>query len=346
MTTTGINHATTTPRARRLALNWGKLAPVLSTVVICALLLVAGGLRYDNFLSLQVMLNLLGDNAFLGVIAVGMTFVILSGGIDLSVGAVMALSTMLAADLVARGVHPASAIALTLLAGAALGCVMGCIIQFFELAPFLVTLGGMFFARGMTFMIKDASIGIDHAYYDWLSMLGVELRLGEQGGFLSLSAIAFLAVVLLATFVAQFTRFGRNVYAIGGSESSAFLMGLPVARTKVLVYTLSGFCSALGGILNTVYTLSGNPNAGVGLELDAIAAAVIGGTLLSGGVGYVPGTLLGILILGVIQTAITFEGTLTSWWTKIVIGFLLFVFISLQKLLTGTTGLRRQLQGK
>jgi simple sugar transport system permease protein len=121
-------------------------------------------------------------------------------------------------------------------------------------------------------------------------------------------------------------------------------MGLPVGRTKILVYTLSGFCAALGGVLNTLYTLSGNPNAGVGLELDAIAAVVIGGTLLTGGVGYVAGTLLGILILGIIQTAITFQGDLSSWWTKIAIGLLLFIFISLQKLLTGTTGLRRQLQ--
>jgi simple sugar transport system permease protein len=333
----------TTPRARRRGLNWGKLAPVLSTAVICTLMIAACAYRYDNFLSLQVMLNLLGDNAFLGVIAVGMTFVILSGGIDLSVGAVMGMTTMIVAVLCQEyHFHPLTAIGVGLASGAALGATMGCIIQFFELAPFLVTLGGMFFARGLTFVIKTAAVSIDHEYYSWLSQLGWEFNVRGETGLLTASAIIFLGTVLVAALLAHFTRFGRNVYAIGGSEASAKLMGLPVGRTKILVYTLSGLCAAMGGVLNTFYTLSGNPNAGVGLELDAIAAVVIGGTLLSGGVGYVSGTMLGILILGIIQTAITFQGNLSSWWTKIAIGLLLFVFISLQKLLTGTTGLRRQ----
>ncbi len=321
-----------------------KLAPVLSTLLICLLLIAAGAWRYENFFSLQVMLNLLGDNAFLGVIAVGMTFVILSGGIDLSVGAVMGMTTMIIAVLVEEHhFHPLSAIGIGLASGAAMGAAMGAIIQFFELAPFLVTLGGMFFARGLTFVIKTQAVSIAHPYYDKLSMLGVDLHFGAQRGNLTGSAILFVAVVLVAAFVAQFTRFGRNVYAIGGSEASARLMGLPVGRTKILVYTLAGLCSALGGVLNTIYTLSGNPNTGLGLELDAIAAVVIGGTLLSGGVGYVAGTLLGILILGIIQTGINFQGDLSSWWMRIAIGVLLFIFISLQKLLTGTTGLRRQL---
>jgi len=140
--------------------------------------------------------------------------------------------------------------------------------------------------------------------------------------------------VLLAVYLAHFTRFGRNTYAIGGSESSAVLMGLPVARTKMLVYAFSGFCSALGGVVFTFYMLSGYGLHAVGLELDAIAAVVIGGTLLTGGSGYVIGTFFGVLIQGVIQTIITFEGTLSSWWTKMVIGLLLFLFILLQRVFT------------
>lgn len=336
-----------TPRARGRSLNLGKLAPVLSTAVICVLLIAACAWKYDNFFSLRVMLNLFGDNAFLGVIAVGMTFVILSGGIDLSVGAVMGMTTIVVAVLTQNHhFHPLAAIAVALTAGSVLGAGMGCIIQFFELAPFLVTLGGMFFARGLTYLISVQAVSINHEFYSKMSEMGFELNVGRQYGMLTGSAIVFVLTVLIAALVAHFTRFGRNVYAIGGNEQSAKLMGLPVGRTKVLIYTLSGFCAALGGVLNTLYTLSGNPNAGVGLELDAIAAVVIGGTLLSGGVGYVGGTLLGILILGVIQTAIIFQGDLSSWWTRIAIGLLLFIFISLQKLLTGTTGLRRQLQMK
>jgi galactofuranose transport system permease protein len=126
---------------------------------------------------------------------------------------------------------------------------------------------------------------------------------------------------------------GRTVYAIGGNQQSAMLMGLAVGRTKVLVYAISGFCSALGGVLLSLYTLSGYSLNAVGMELDAIAAVVIGGTLLVGGSGYVLGTVLGVLTLGMIQTLITFDGTLSSWWTRIFIGTLLFVFILLQRVI-------------
>ena len=143
-----------------------------------------------------------------------------------------------------------------------------------------------------------------------------------------------MVVVLIAFFVLHRTRFGRTVYALGGSESSALLMGLPVARTKVLVYVVSGFCSGLSGLLFSFYTLSGYSLTAIGTELDAIAAVVIGGTLLTGGFGFVWGSVLGVLVLGTIQTIITFEGTLSSWWTKIFIGGLLLVFIILQRLLT------------
>ena len=130
-----------------------------------------------------------------------------------------------------------------------------------------------------------------------------------------------------------YTRLGRNVYAIGGNPQSALLMGLPVGRTRIAVYTISGLCSAIGGILLSFYTLSGAPLIAVGMELDVIAAVVIGGTVLTGGSGYVFGTVLGVLVLGVIQTLITFDGSLNSWWTKIVIGGLLFAFILLQRLI-------------
>jgi simple sugar transport system permease protein len=151
------------------------------------------------------------------------------------------------------------------------------------------------------------------------------------------TAWIFLLIVALGVYLAKATRFGRNVYAVGGNETSALLMGLPVGRTKIGIYAFSGFCSALAGVVNTFYMQSGNASTGVGLELDAIAAVVIGGTLLSGGVGTVFGTFLGVLILGIIQTILTFEGTLSSWWTRIAIGLLLLVFILLQRMIQGRT---------
>jgi len=149
-----------------------------------------------------------------------------------------------------------------------------------------------------------------------------------------------------AMLLARSTQFGRTIYAIGGSETSAALMGLPVASTIVRVYALSGFCAALGGVLYTLYTLSGYSLHATGLELDAIAAVVIGGTLLTGGIGHVQGTLFGVLVLGLIQTLIAFDGTLSSWWTRIVIGMLLLAFCLLQRLFVRReTGDRQQYTG-
>jgi galactofuranose transport system permease protein len=314
--------------------------PLLATFGVFVLIYAIGALRYTNFLSLRVFVNLFVDNAFVGVIAVGMTFVIISGGIDLSVGSVIAFTAVMTAKLVTvYQVHPLVAIGLALVFGAGLGTIMGCLIHFFELPPFLVTLVGMFLARGLAFQITLNSIAIqDNPFLFRLIELGIPLtdRLQLPLG----TAIVFLVVAALGIYLAHFTRFGRNVYAIGGNEQSAVLMGLPVGRTKVLIYTMNSTLCALAGVVYTLYTLSGYPLACVGLELDVIAAVVIGGTLLTGGTGYVEGTLVGVLILGLIQTFITFQGTLSSWWTKIFIGLLLFLFILLQTYLSKTGQVR------
>lgn len=303
--------------------------PILVTILLFALVFLAGSFRYTGFFSLQVITNLLIDNAFLLIVAVGMTFVIVSGGIDLSVGSMVALTTMISATLVEQhGWPPYVVIPLVLVFGSLFGWAMGAIIHYFNIQPFIVTLAGMFLARGLCYVISINTITINDPFYKDMAMTKIHL---PGGSFVSISVLIALAVVLLAIYLAHYTRFGRNTYAIGGSEQSAMLMGLPVARTKMLVYAFSGFCSALGGVVFTFYMLSGYGLHAVGMELDAIAAVVIGGTLLTGGVGYVAGTFFGVLILGVIQTIINFEGTLSSWWTKIVIGVLLFLFILLQR---------------
>ena len=312
--------------------------PLLATALVCVSLFVAGGVRYEHFASAGNVVGILIDNAFLGVVAVGMTFVILSGGIDLSVGSMVALTGVAIGWAVEqRGVHPTVAIPAALLFGAAFGAAMGCLIHFFRLPAFLVTLAGMFLARGLGFVFSLASVGYSHPWFVRAADVHVPI-LPSQNVVLPLTAILFLVTLLAGVYLAHLTSFGRNVYAIGGNEQSAVLMGLPVGRTKVLVYAISGFCAALGGVVNSMYTLSGNPLAATEVELMAIAAVVIGGTLLTGGVGYVLGTLLGVLILGIIQTALNFEGTLNAGWTRVAVGLLLFAFIALQRLVAWASG--------
>ncbi|MBQ5950055.1 galactofuranose ABC transporter, permease protein YjfF [Massilia sp. ST3] len=302
----------------------------LVTVVLLAAMLLIGGSMYEGFLSLQVMLNLLIDNAFLLVIAIGMGFVILSGGIDLSVGAVLALATMVSAWLL-QVAHwpPMAVIGAVLLGGALFGGGMGAIIHVFRLQPFIVTLAGMFLARGLCYLISIESITIEDPLFVAMS----QTQLPFLGGFLSPGAVIALLMLALAVWLGHFSAFGRAVYAVGGNEQSAAMMGLSVGRTKILVYAFSGFCAALAGVLFSFYMLSGYGLHAQGTELDAIAAVVIGGTLLTGGYGYVAGALSGVLVLGTIQTLIAFDGTLSSWWTKIVIGALLFVFCVVQRVM-------------
>jgi ribose/xylose/arabinose/galactoside ABC-type transport system permease subunit len=319
--------------AWRLDRQW---LPLGVTLGLFAAMAAYGGIAYDGFFTPQVMLNLLIDNAFLCIVAVGMTFVILSGGIDLSVGAVIALTTMLCAWGVERMQwNPWLVISGVLVMGTAFGALMGVLIQRFRLQPFIVTLAGMFLARGLCYLISIDSISITEPVFSAASQVRVAVW-GEAS--LSIGALIALAVVAVAMFIAHRTQFGRTVYAIGGNEQSALLMGLPVRATLVGVYTLSGFCSALAGVVFTFYMLSGYGLHAVGLELDAIAAVVIGGTLLAGGVGYVFGTLVGVLTLGIVQTLIMFDGTLSSWWTRIVIGALLFAFCLLQRMFEAGRG--------
>ena len=308
-----------------------KNLPLIATCVVFILLYSAASLRYNGFFSLQVASNLVSDNAFLGIAAVGLTLVILAGGIDLSVGAAIGCTSILLATVTERhGWHPALAAAVVLAGGTLVGLVQGMLIHFFELPAFLVTLGGLFFYRGLGLLISRESIAISNPLYVRLSSWAIPI--GGRAA-LPLVGILFLALLALVSYFAACRPIGRYIYAIGGSEQSALLMGLPVGRVKVGVYGFCGLCAGLAGVGATLYTSSGNALTGSGLELDAIAAVVVGGTLLSGGVGSPVGTLLGVLIFGVIQSAITFEGTLSSWWARIAIGILLLGFILLQRLL-------------
>jgi len=210
------------------------------------------------------------------------------------------------------------------------GMVMGAIIHYLEMPAFIVTLAGMFLARGMAFVLSIDSIPIKHPFYTTMKAFYYKL---PGGGRITLIGGLMLLVFLVAMVIAHRTRFGTNVYALGGGTQTSRLMGVPVARTTMAIYAFSGFLAGLSGIVFSLYTSAGYSLAAVGVELDAIAAVVIGGTLLTGGAGFVGGTLVGLLIQGLIQTYITFDGSLSSWWTKILIGLLLFAFILMQKLI-------------
>ncbi len=321
-----------TVRPPRIAnLTSARVLPVLATFVLFVAMFAVGSIRYDNFFSLQVLLNLFIDNAYLIVLAVGMTFVIITGGIDLSVGSVVALSGVLAAKLLSVGWGPVSVI----VAGAAR-----------RAWPW-----GWPWARSST----SSSCSRSSSRWPGCSSPAASATSSASSrspsaipcsppsrrapfrcrddAYVSPSVVVALLVVAAGAYLLHSTRFGRTVYAIGGNQQSAVLMGLRVGRTKIAVYAISGLCSAISGLLFAFYSLSGYSLSAVGTELDAIAATVIGGTLLSGGVGLIVGSLLGVLVLGLIQTFISFEGTLSSWWTRIVIGALLLVFVVLQRFL-------------
>ncbi len=310
--------------------------PLLATAGIFLVLFIGAGLLYEGFFSPRVAVNLLADNAVLGIVATGMTLVIFTGGIDLSVGAVVGFTSILTATLIKHGVHPAAAAAAVLAIGAGLGAGMGTLIHVFRLPAFLITLAGMFLARGGAFWISTESTGINHA--GWTGLSSFELVLGPVA--LPTTALIVLGVLVIGYVLAHHTRFGRNLLAVGGNENSALLMGLPVGPTKIAAYTLNSTLAALAGLVATIYTGSGNPSTGSGLELDAIAVVVIGGTLLAGGRGHMAGTLLGLLVFGTIQTAMLFDGRLSSWWIRIVVGLLLLAFILLQRALLRGAGKR------
>jgi simple sugar transport system permease protein len=279
----------------------------------------------------QVFFNLFINTAALLIVSIGMTFVILTKGIDLSVAGMIALTSAASAALLVNGFNPVVVMILMLLMGIVFGIAQGSIIHYLKVEPFIVTLMGLFFARGMAFIITLASLTIKDPFYRYLALTKIPIPFFEKA-YVYIPSLVGPLLLLVAIYLAKFTRFGRTVYAIGNNEQSAMLMGLPVARTKITVYAFGGFCSALAGIVFSVSLLSGYGGYAPGMELDAIASVVIGGTMLTGGVGNVIGTLFGVLINGTIVSILQFNGTLSSWWTRIGVGALTLIFIGIQSL--------------
>jgi ribose/xylose/arabinose/galactoside ABC-type transport system permease subunit len=299
------------------------------TPIVLALVLVAGALVFgDSFASGRNLGNIALDSSYLLLIATGMTFVILSGGIDLSVGSLLALSGVLTAYGARWGTL--TAVLLPLAVCGVIGLINGLLVGRARIAPFIVTLAALLFARGLAFAVADEG--------NKVYIIPAELtltRLG-QARWLGLSAPVWFALVIFAAglVVLNRTRFGQAVFAVGDSQEAAELMGLPVARVRVLVYVLSALLTGVAGVLVAAQTQSGLPTIGEGRELEAIAAVVIGGTLLTGGAGSLSGTLAGVLLLKVIQNLINQVGTLTTYYQQVVSGTFLVVVVLIQSRLT------------
>lgn len=316
---------------------------LLITIALFIVMYIIGMVVFKdkNFGRMQVFLNLFISNAGLIVATVGMTMVLITGGIDISVGSVVGVACMMLAYMMEKmAVSAFVAILVVLLFGIVFGFAQGWLVSYLKIQPFIVTLAGMFFARGLTAVISSEMISISNAAF--LKMANAKFYF-PFGGYLNRKSemvmpyiypSVIIAVLVLAAIyiMLRYTRFGRNIYAIGGNEQSALLMGLNVRKTKLTVYTLNGFLASLAGFVFCLNSCGGFVEQARGFEMDAIASAVIGGTLLTGGVGTVIGSLFGVLIKGTIETFITFQGTLSSWWTRIVIAALLGFFIILQSI--------------
>jgi simple sugar transport system permease protein len=309
-----------------------KYLSVAAATLLFFIAFIFGSVSYRGFFDVQTFFNLFIDKAYLIISALGMTLVILSGGIDLSVGSVVALTTMIISALTEFAhVNPFVAILIAVITGSVIGFLMGCIIVYWNVPPFIATLAGMFFARGFCYLISIQSISISDQTLSGLAIWKLRFGSGPGVPFISLNVIIALIMIIVIIYISLHTKFGRNIYAIGGNEQSAVLLGIPVRKTKIAVYTVNGFCSAVSGVVFSLYMLSGYGLHGQGMEMDAIAAVVIGGILMSGGVGYVYGSVFGSLTIAIIQALIMFNGRINSWWTKITVGVLLLLFIGLQR---------------
>jgi ribose transport system permease protein len=289
--------------------------------------LIFATVRYEDFLTERNLFNVLRQNSMLGLVALGMTFVILTGGIDLSVGSLLAVAGVVAANLAGHGMIAALliAVAFTTL----LGLLNGIIIDRARIQPFIVTLAMMIAARGLAL----AATGEESVRVDKLSEDFTWLGQGKLGP-VPVPVLILVIAYGLGWLVLRHTRFGRHVYALGDNEEAARLMGLNVGRVTLGVYALSGALSGLGGVLLASRLGAGQPVAGTGWELDAIAAVVVGGTLLTGGQGGSGATLVGVLLLGIIFNVFNLEGTISSWWQWVLRGVFLLAVVVMQNSLS------------
>ena len=323
---------------RSAVLRWvWEMSKQQGALIVLALLFIAASFRYQYFLTPYNVNAFLSYNTIFVLLAVGETFVIMTGSIDISLGSVAALSAVVAARMSNSGLWVALLVVLGV--GLVVGVINGLSITWLRVPPFIATLAMLLGARGMALVVSGNATVSANANNDFSTIFS-----GNWLG-LSIPIWLLLAALVIGTLVLYMTRFGRHVLAVGGNEEAARLMGLPVARIKFLVYVISGVLASLAGMLLAAQVYAGNPNEGVGWELSAIAAVVVGGTLLTGGKGTIFGSVVGALLLGLIFNVLNFENgygliSLSSYWETVIRGAFLFVVVILQNRLAA----RKRLQ--
>ncbi len=317
---------------------------LIITIVLFVVMYGFGCIIYADkgFTRMQNFLNILINNAGLICTTCGLTCVMLTGGIDISVGSLTAMNCMVIAVGIEHWHLPSQVLMLlVLLIGLVFGLVMGFLVAYLEIQPFIVTMAGLFFARGMTAVLSTDQVSIvSDKFFNWLSNFKIVIPFGGymnkkgvmQMPYIRITVVVALIVLVLIFLMLRYTRFGRSLYAVGGNQQSATLMGLDVKSTKLKAHMLCSFLASLGSICYCLNTMCGTTSQATGMEIDAISSAVIGGTLLTGGVGNVIGSFFGVLINGTISTLVKTNGKLVSSWTNILTAAMLALFILLQSL--------------
>jgi galactofuranose transport system permease protein len=333
--------ASSVERRRESISNTNLLLTITICIFICmyglAMLLWGGG-----FLNPQQFLDIFNNNAFLIILACGLTVVMIAAGIDISVGGITAFVSMVCVlYLDDHGGSVLGSMAVAMGIGLAFGLVQGFLISYLEIQPFIVSLAGMFFAKGLTTIVSDAPRTAEQASFLALKQFRIIFQdigsYGKNGNFIpakiELGVLVALAIVLILMAVLKWTRFGRNLYAIGGNSQSALMLGINVKRTRFFSYLLCGLLSGIGGYVYLLHTGAGNVSNATASEMQAIASSIIGGTLLSGGVGNVIGTLFGVLTLKTISNIVIASGLREPYWQSITTGLMLCFFILLQSMI-------------
>lgn len=323
---------------------------LLLTITICifvGMYLLAMAIWGGGFLRVQQLFDIFNNNASLIIVSCGLTVVMIAGGIDISVGGITALVVMsCVVHLDLQGGSVFSALLIALAIGLAFGLVQGYLVSYLEIQPFIVTLAGMFFARGMTTIVSVEPRTAEHAGFLSLKDARIEIpwlgHTAKNGALipakLEIGVIIALLVVVLIFVTLKWSRFGRNLYALGGNSQSALMLGINVKRTKFSAYLLCGLLSGIGGFVFLMHTGAGNATNAAGAEMNAIASSIIGGTLLTGGVGNIVGTLFGVLTLSTIKSIVVASGLREPWWQSITTGAMLCFFILLQSVVLSGRG--------
>ncbi len=315
-----------------------QLLMTITIVIFVVMYILAMTLLGGGFLHAQQIFDMLNDNASLIIVSCGLTIVMIGGGIDISVGAVTSLVVMACVLYLNRGGSVFGSILLALGIGLAFGLVQGYLVSYLEIQPFIVTLAGMFFARGMTTILSVNPQKVDHAAFSVLREAKIEISwLGytaKNGNVvparIELGVVVALVCIILVFILLKYLRMGRNFYAMGGNQTSALMLGINIKRTRFASYILSGLLSGISGYVFMMHTGAGNATNAAGMEMNAIASSIIGGTLLTGGVGNVIGTLFGTLSLTTIKKIVVSSGLNDPWWQSITTGGMLCFFILLQ----------------